>query len=74
LDLSTVLPALYERQLNCSISCFWDSGWDVKLGDELNGFVAEGNVSKVEASGFSRSLTCRPQLCEMGPRVLDHIR
>jgi hypothetical protein len=20
----------------------WDSGWDVKLGDDINGFVAEG--------------------------------
>ena len=39
---------LYASQLNCSISCFWDSNWDVKLGDELNGFVAEGNFRTVD--------------------------
>jgi hypothetical protein len=44
MDLSAVLSDLYKSQLNCSISCIWDSDWDVKLGDELNGFVAEGNV------------------------------
>jgi hypothetical protein len=44
MDLATVLTNLYAGELNCSISCVWDSGWDVKLGDELKGFVAEGNV------------------------------
>jgi hypothetical protein len=48
MDLATVLTSLYASELNCSISCIWDSGWDVKLGDELNGFVAEGNVRTPE--------------------------
>lgn len=36
-----VLKKLYASEINCSISCFWDNGWDVKLGDEMNGFKAE---------------------------------
>ena len=26
------------------VSCFWDSGFEVKLGDDLNGFAAETRV------------------------------
>jgi hypothetical protein len=37
MDLSTVLADLYESELNCLISCIWNSGWDVRLGNELNG-------------------------------------
>ncbi|HKD10350.1 MAG TPA: hypothetical protein VKB79_30855 [Bryobacteraceae bacterium] len=29
MDLSTVFVDLYESELNWSISCIWDSGWDV---------------------------------------------
>jgi hypothetical protein len=47
-DLATVLTALYASEINCSISSIWDSGWDVKLGDELNGFLAESNFQTVE--------------------------
>jgi hypothetical protein len=53
MDLSTVLADLYESELNCSISSFWDNNWDVKLGDEMNGFVAEDNVrTPAEATEF----------------------
>ena len=31
---------IYESEINCSISSFWGNGWDVRLGDEMNGFVA----------------------------------
>jgi hypothetical protein len=41
LELGTVIDALYESEINCSIACFWDNGFTVKLGDEMNGFVAE---------------------------------
>ena len=43
MDIEIVMKNLYESEINCSISSFWDNGWDVKLGDEMNGFVAEGN-------------------------------
>lgn len=41
--LTTVMEALYDSEINCSVSCFWDNGWDVKLGDPMNGYKAEAN-------------------------------
>jgi hypothetical protein len=35
---------LYESEINFSVSCFWDGGFDVKLGDQLNGFAAEAHL------------------------------
>ena len=48
MTLASVLDALYESEINFSISCFWDNGLDVKLGDEMNGYQAEGNVRTAE--------------------------
>lgn len=47
-SLTAVLQALYASEINASISCFWDAGWDVKLGDELNGFKAERTFENSE--------------------------
>jgi hypothetical protein len=43
MNLGTVLSALYHSEINVSISCFWDDGWQVKIGDEMNGFKTEKN-------------------------------
>ena len=43
--LIEILRALYTSEINVSISCLWDGGWDVALGDELNGFKAERNFA-----------------------------
>jgi hypothetical protein len=52
-DIEIVMKRLYESEINCSIASFWDNGWDVKLGDEMNGFVAEGNFRTLdEAADF----------------------
>ena len=45
MTLDEVLDKLYDSEINFSISCFWDNGIDVKLGDEMNGFRAETNVA-----------------------------
>ena len=37
----TILRDLYDSEINFSVSCFWDGGYDVKLGDPLNGWDAE---------------------------------
>jgi squalene cyclase len=36
---------LYDHEINFSISAFWDGGFMVKIGDELNGFRAETTVA-----------------------------
>lgn len=43
--LGDVLDKLYASEINFSVSCFWDNGIDVKLGDTMNDFRAEGNVT-----------------------------
>jgi len=46
-DLEEVLISLYASAINVSISWIWDGDIDVKLGDPLNGFKAEGKVGTV---------------------------
>lgn len=43
MNLARVMQRLYDSEINVSISSMWDGGWDVKLGDEMNGFVAEAS-------------------------------
>jgi hypothetical protein len=38
------LQALYDSEINFSIAAFWDTGFQWKLGDAMNGFVAEGEA------------------------------
>ena len=44
--LSHVLATLYRSEINCSISTFWDSGWEVKLGDFMNGWKAQTTIMR----------------------------
>jgi len=37
-ELEQELKKLYDSEINVSITSFWDGGWRVALGDELNGF------------------------------------
>jgi hypothetical protein len=48
MDIEIVMRNLYASEINCFISSFWDNHWDVKLGDEMNGFVAEGNFQTLD--------------------------
>ena len=41
-----ILQALYDSEINFSVSCFWDSGFVVKLGDPVNGIAAEAVVRR----------------------------
>jgi len=33
-----LIHRIYDSEINFKIQCFWDTGFDVYLGDELNGF------------------------------------
>lgn len=46
----SVLQALYDSEINFSISTFWDGGFDVKLGDEVSGIKAIANCGSMEAA------------------------
>lgn len=48
----SIFQKLYDLEINFSISCFWDNGFDVFIGDDMNGHQAEGRVytwAEVEA-------------------------
>jgi hypothetical protein len=40
-DLAVELQKIYDSEINLRISWLWDGGIEVRLGDEVNGFVAE---------------------------------
>lgn len=42
----TILQDLYDSEINFSIVTFWDNGFEVKLGDDMNGFVASGHAQE----------------------------
>ena len=42
-ELLLALQDLYDSEINYSIETFWDGGFTVKLGDEMNGFVSSGS-------------------------------
>lgn len=42
--MDEVFQRLYDREINFVISTFWDGGFDVKIGDGLNGYRAETTV------------------------------
>lgn len=43
---AVILTDLYNSEINCCITSFWDGGFDVSLGDEMNGWRAHKNVRK----------------------------
>lgn len=40
MEFLKVMAALYDSEINCSLSSFWDGGFTVKLGDDINGVKA----------------------------------
>jgi len=52
---SSVLQRLYDSEINFEVSGFYDAGFDVRLGDALNGFLAQGKVNTwAEVEGWLR--------------------
>jgi hypothetical protein len=41
----SIMQRLYDSEINATVSSFWDDGFYVKLGDEMNGFRAEGHCA-----------------------------
>lgn len=40
----SILQRLYDSEINAKIEWFWDSGFDVTLGDHMNGYVDSMNT------------------------------
>lgn len=48
MNLLNELQKIYNSEINFSISTFWDGGFDVKLGDDINGYKETWNFDKIE--------------------------
>jgi hypothetical protein len=46
-NLAHELQKIYNSEINVRISWLWDGGIDVRLGDDVNGYLAEENVRSV---------------------------
>jgi len=44
----TILQEIYNSEINISISWFWDAGFDLKIGDDFNGYVYENQFYSIE--------------------------
>ena len=53
------LQALYNSEINFSISTFWDGGFDWKLGDDLNGFKASGSNGDIQEAIWSLAMAAK---------------
>jgi hypothetical protein len=40
----SIFQRLYDSEINFEVSGFYDAGFDVRLGDHLNGFLVKGKV------------------------------
>lgn len=38
MTLIETIQYLYDEEINVRIASFWDGGWVIELGDEINGF------------------------------------
>lgn len=42
----SVFQDLYSSEINFKVSTFWDGGFEVSLGDQMNGFKVETTVNR----------------------------
>lgn len=54
--LAPVLRDFYAWEINVSISSFWDGGWQVKIGDETNGFTDVANFDDDDFGAITEHL------------------
>jgi len=47
MGLAIELQKIYDSEINVRISWLWDGGIEVRLGDEVNGFLAEENAESM---------------------------
>jgi hypothetical protein len=41
--MKNLFKELYESEINLQFGWFWDAGFDVKIGNEMSGYIAEFN-------------------------------
>jgi len=62
--MTDVLQRLYDSEINAEIRWVWDGGVAWRLGDEANGWKAEGNAATVELAVLELAKTAEAQYPE----------
>ena len=47
MGLAAELQKIYDSEINIEIAWLWDGGIELRLGDHMNGYMAEANVPLV---------------------------
>jgi len=56
----SIIQKLYDSEINVSIASFWDAGFEVRLGDDMNGFKDQTSVKTfAEAEAWLRDAAIR---------------
>ena len=67
MELGQIIDVLYQSEINCEVSTFWDAGMMVRPSDEANGFVAQKNVrTPQEAAEFQARIRFPDSLYALG--------
>ena len=59
-DLATELQKIYESEINIRIGWLWDGGIEVRLGDDMNGYLADETVRTVAEIVRASAFNLRP--------------
>lgn len=43
------LQKIQDSEINFTISCFFDGGFTYRIGDKMNGFLADGTMPTLES-------------------------
>lgn len=46
--LKAILQKYYDSEQNIEITCFWDAGWSLGIGDPANGYKFEGDFDTLD--------------------------
>lgn len=47
-----IMQDLYDSEINAAVEWFWDGGFDVRLGDHMNGWHKSGCVNSWSEVGL----------------------
>lgn len=50
MNLTEVLKALYASEINAGVQTFYDSGWDVWIGDVANGIRSRASCNTADVA------------------------
>ena len=55
----SIMQKLHDSEINARISSFYDGSWTWEIGDEMNGFKAEGFAKSFEAAETALAASAR---------------